>query len=135
MKFRAHNKKKRVVALIIAAFLAVALLFTGCTNAAGGGSSTVNITVKGDVNVNVPSKPVAVLKGAKWAEVKSTVKSKVSTQTGFLIVSWHLGADESAPELKDMDVFVKDTTVFVKSRPDFEKVNNSADPKSPKVVV
>ena len=110
--------KLRMAALLGTALSAL-LLFTACpNNAGGGGSSTVNITVKGNANVTVPSKPVAVLKGAKWADVKSTVKSKVSTQTGFLIVSWHLGADESALELKDTDVFVKDTTVFVKSRAD-----------------
>ena len=120
--------KLRMAALLGTALSAL-LLFTACpNNAGGGGSSTVNITVKGNANVNVPSKPVAVLKGAKWAEVKSTVKSKVSTQTGFLIVSWHLGADESAPELKDTDMFVKDTTVFVKSRanlPDLSPIQGS----------
>ena len=97
---------------------------TACPNNAGGGGSgggsaaTVNITVKGDANVNVPSEPVAVRAGAKWAEAKSTVQGKVSPKPDFLIDTWHLGEDESAPELKDTDTFIKDTTVFVKSRAD-----------------
>ena len=119
-----NNKKvyafRGAVALITAAVLAVALLFTACPNNAGGGGSaaTVNITVKGDANVNVPSEPVAVRAGAKWAEAKSTVQGKVSPKPNFLIDTWHLGEDENAPELKDADMFVKDTTVFVKSRAD-----------------
>lgn len=119
-KFNFHNKKKGAAALITAAVLAVALLFTACPNNAGGGGSaaTVNITVKGDANVNVPSEPVAVRAGAKWAEAKSTVQGKVSPKPDFLIDTWHLGEDENAPELKDADMFVKDTTVFVKSRAD-----------------
>ena len=40
MKFRTHNKKKRVVALITVATLILALLFTACPNAAGGGGGT-----------------------------------------------------------------------------------------------
>lgn len=119
-----NNKKvyafRGAAALITAAVLAVALLFTACPNNAGGGGSaaTVNITVTGDANVNVPSEPVAVRAGAKWAEAKSTVQGKVSPKPDFLIDTWHLGEDESAPELKDTDMFVKDTTVFVKSRAD-----------------
>ncbi|WP_444819176.1 formylglycine-generating enzyme family protein [Treponema denticola] len=119
-----NNKKvyafRGAAALITAAVLAVALLFTACPNNAGGGGSaaTVNITVTGDANVNVPSEPVAVRAGAKWAEAKSTVQGKVSPKPNFLIDTWHLGEDENAPELKDADMFVKDTTVFVKSRAD-----------------
>ena len=119
-----NNKKvyafRGAAALITAAVLAVALLFTACPNNAGGGGSaaTVNITVKGDVNVNLPAEPVAVRAGAKWAEAKATVQGKVSAKTGWLLDTWHLGEDENAPELKDTDMFVKDTTVFVKSRAD-----------------
>ena len=118
-------------------FIGLALIslfgMTACPNNAGGsgsggGGSTVNITVKGDANVNVPSEPVAVRAGAKWAEAKSTVQGKVSPKPNFLIDTWHLGEDESAPELKDTDVFVKDTTVFVKSRanlPDLSPIQGS----------
>ena len=119
-----NNKKvyafRGAVALITAAVLAVALLFTACPNNAGGGGSaaTVNITVKGDEHINLPSEPVAVRAGAKWAEAKSTVQGKISPKPNFLIDTWHLGEDENAPELKDTDMFVKDTTVFVKSRAD-----------------
>ena len=119
-----NNKKvyafRGAAALITATVLAVALLFTACPNNAGGGGSaaTVNITVTGDANVNVPAEPVAVRAGAKWAEAKSTVQGKVSPKPDFLIDTWHLGEDENAPELKDADMFVKDTTVFVKSRAD-----------------
>ena len=121
---KTRNSKTKASALATAALIALtlgaALMFTGCPNNAGGGGggSTVNITVKGDANVNVPAEPVGVRAGAKWSEAQSTVKSKVSAKSNFLIDSWHLGADESAPELKDTDMFVKDTTVFVKSRPD-----------------
>ena len=106
--------------------LLIVLLFTACPNNAGGGGSaaTVNITVKGDANVNVPSEPVAVRAGAKWAEAKSTVQGKVSHKPDFLIDTWHLGEDESAPELKDTDTFIKDTTVFVKSRPDLPDISS-----------
>ena len=129
-----NNKKvyafRGAAALITAAVLAVALLFTACPNNAGGGGSaaTVNITVKGDEHINLPSEPVAVRAGAKWAEAKSTVQGKVSPKPDFLIDTWHLGEDESAPELKDTDVFVKDTTVFVKSRanlPDLSPIQGS----------
>ena len=111
--------KLRMAALLGMALSAL-LLFTACPNNAGGGGSaaTVNITVTGDANVNVPSEPVAVRAGAKWAQAKSTVQGKVSPKPNFLIDTWHLGEDESAPELKDADMFVKDTTVFVKSRAD-----------------
>ena len=120
MKFRTHNKKKRAAVLITAAVLAVALLFTACPNNAGGGGggSTVNITVKGDTHINLPAEPVAVQAGSTWANVRATVQGKVSAKTGWLLDTWHLGEDESAPELKDTDMFVKDTTVFVKSRAD-----------------
>ena len=129
-----NNKKvyafRGAAALITAAVLAVALLFTACPNNAGGGGSaaTVNITVTGDVNVNVPSEPVAVRAGAKWAEAKSTVQGKISPKPNFLIDTWHLGEDESAPELEDTDTFIKDTTVFVKSRanlPDLSPIQGS----------
>ena len=119
---------KRTSALATAAVVALIALFgmTACPNNAGGGGggSTVNITVRGDEHINLPAEPVAVRVGAKWAEVQSTVKSKVSAKPNFLIDSWHLGEDESAPELKDADMFVKDTTVFVKSRPDLPDLSS-----------
>ena len=113
-------------AALIALTLGAALVFTGCPNNAGGGGggSTVNITVKGDANVNVPAEPVGVRAGAKWSEAQSTVKSKVSAKPNFLIDSWHLGADESAPELKDTDTFYANATVFVKSRPDLPDLSS-----------
>ena len=39
-KFRFHNKKKGTTALITAALLALALLFTGCSNGSGSGGGT-----------------------------------------------------------------------------------------------
>ena len=113
-------------AALIALTLGAALVFTACPNNAGGGGggSTVNITVKGDANVNVPAEPIAVRVGAKWSEVQSTVKSKVSAKPNFLIDSWHLGADESAPELKDTDTFYTNAVVFVKSRPDLPDLSS-----------
>ena len=128
MKIRNKNKAftlthTRAAVLIITALIAITLIFTGCPNNAGGGggggsAATVNITVKGDEHINLPSEPVAVRAGAKWAEAKSTVQGKVSPKPDFLIDTWHLGEDENAPELKDTDTFIKDTTVFVKSRAD-----------------
>ena len=115
-----------ITAALIALTLGAALTFTACPNNAGGGGggSTVNITVKGDANVNVPAEPVGVRAGAKWSEAQSTVKSKVSAKPNFLIDSWHLGADESAPELKDTDTFYTNATVFVKSRPDLPDLSS-----------
>ena len=116
-----------ITVALIALTLGAALTFTACPNNAGGGGSggsTVNITVRGDEHINLPAEPVAVRAGAKWSEAQSTVKSKVSAKPNFLIDSWHLGADESAPELKGTDVFVKDTTVFVKSRPDLPDLSS-----------
>nr|WP_303935858.1 formylglycine-generating enzyme family protein [Treponema denticola] len=111
-------KHKLKTVLLIGLALVALFGMTACPNNAGGGGSTVNITVKGDVNVNLPAEPVAVRAGAKWAEAKATVQGKVSAKTGWLLDTWHLGEDENAPELKDTDMFVKDTTVFVKSRAD-----------------
>ena len=130
MKFRI-NKMKGTAAFITAALIALtlgaALMFTACPNNAGGGSgggSTVNITVRGDEHINLPAEPVAVRVGAKWSEAQSTVKSKVSAKPNFLIDSWHLGADESAPELKGTDTFYTHATVFVKSRPDLPDLSS-----------
>ena len=72
----------------------------------------------------MPAEPVGVRAGAKWSEAQSTVKSKVSAKSNFLIDSWHLGADESAPELKDTDTFYANATVFVKSRPDLPDLSS-----------
>ena len=110
--------KTRVVALITAVFFA--LLFTACPNNAGGGGNfpTVNITVKGDTKVNPLTEQISVWAGAKWRNVKTQVEGKVSFKPGFILNSWHLGEDESAPELTDEDAFYTDTTVFVKSRAD-----------------
>ncbi len=112
--------KTRVAALITSAVLA--LLFTACPNNAGGGGRnfpTVNITVKGDgTQVNLPAEPISVWAGAKWENVKALVEGKVSFKPNFILNSWHLGEDESAPELTDDDIFYTDTTVYVKSRSD-----------------
>ena len=110
--------KTRVAALITAVFFA--LLFTACPNNAGGGGNfpTVNITVKGDTKVNPLTEQISVWAGAKWRNVKTQVEGKVSFKPGFILNSWHLGEDESAPELTDEDAFYTDTTVFVKSRAD-----------------
>ena len=136
-KFGIHRDKahafRGTATLITAALLAAALLFTACPNNAtggGGGGATVNITVKGDANVNLPAEPVAVSAGGTWAQVKATVQGKVSPKPDFLIDTWHLGEDENAPELKDADMFVKDTTVFVKSRadlPDLSSIQGTGD--------
>ena len=126
---KTRNSKTKASALITAAFivLTAALVFTACPNSAGGGGgggSTVSITVRGDEHINLPSKPIAVRVGAKWSEAQSTVKSKVSAKPNFLIDSWHLGADESAPELKDTDTFYTNAVVFVKSRPDLPDLSS-----------
>ena len=129
---KTNNKKshafKRTSALATAAVLALIALFgmTACPNNAGGGGggSTVNITVTGDEHINLPSEPVAVRVGGTWSEIKATVKSKVSAKPNFLIDSWHLGADESAPELKDTDTFYTNAVVFVKSRPDLPDLSS-----------
>ena len=131
--------KTRVAALIAAAVLALIALFgiTACPNAAGGGggSSTVNITVKGDANVELPAEPVAVRTGAKWAEAQTTVQGKVGFKMGYVLNSWHLGEDESAPELTDEDAFYTDTTVYVKSRPDLPPLPKPENPGDPTVKI
>ena len=68
---KTRNSKTKASALATAALIALtlgaALMFTGCPNNAGGGGggSTVNITVKGDANVNVPAEPVGVRAGGQ----------------------------------------------------------------------
>ena len=137
-KYDLYNKT-RVAALIAAAVLALIALFgmTACPNAAGGGGggSTVNITVKGDANVELPAEPVAVRAGAKWAEAQTTVQGKVGFKTGYVLNSWHLGEDESAPELTDEDAFYTDTTVYVKSRPDLPPLPKPENPGDPSVKI
>lgn len=137
-KYDLYNKT-RVAALIAAAVLALIALFgiTACPNAAGGGggSSTVNITVKGDANVELPAEPVAVRTGAKWAEAQTTVQGKVGFKMGYVLNSWHLGEDESAPELTDEDAFYTDTTVYVKSRPKLPPLPKPENPGDPSVKI
>ncbi|XTB06239.1 formylglycine-generating enzyme family protein [Treponema denticola] len=120
--------KTRVAALITAVFFA--LLFTACPNAAGGGGggSTVNITVKGDANVELPAEPVAVRAGAKWAEAQAIVQGKVTFKTGYVLNSWHFGEDASAPEITEEDSFYMHTTVYVKSRPDLPPLPKPENP-------
>lgn len=124
--------KTRVAALITAAVVALIALFgmTACPNAAGGGGggSTVNITVKGDANVELPAEPVAVRSGAKWAEAQTTVQGKVGFKTGYVLNSWHLGEDASAPEITEEDSFYMHTTVYVKSRPDLPPLPKPENP-------
>ena len=133
------NKKKRVAALITAAVVVLIALFgmTACPNAAGGGGggSTVNITVKGDANVELPAEPVAVRAGAKWAEAQAIVQGKVGFKTGYVLNSWHLGEDASAPELNDMNLFTRDTTVYVKSRPKLPPLPKPENPGDPSVKI
>ena len=108
--------KTRAAALIAAALFA--LLFTACpNNAGGGGGSTVNITVKGDGNVNVPADPVQVTLGSQWSTVKAILSPRVTAHAGWLIDSWHPGEDASQPEIDNAKIFYGDETVFVKSRP------------------
>ncbi|WP_444818779.1 formylglycine-generating enzyme family protein [Treponema denticola] len=138
-KYDLYNKT-RVAALITAAVLALIALFgiTACPNAAGGGGragSTVNITVKGDANVVVPAEPVAVWAGAKWRNVKTQVEGKVSFKPNFILNSWHLGEDASAPELNDMNLFTRDTTVYVKSRPKLPPLPKPENPGDPTVQI
>ena len=128
--------KTRAAALITAVFFA--LLFTACPNAAGGGGGnfpTVNITVKGDTKVNPLTEQISVWAGAKWRNVKTQVEGKVSFKPGFILNSWHLGEDESAPELTDEDAFYTDTTVFVKSRPDLPPLPKPENPGDPTVQI
>ena len=126
------NKKKRVAALITAAVVVLIALFgmTACPNAAGGGGggSTVNITVKGDANVELPAEPVAVRAGAKWAEAQAIVQGKVTFKTGYVLNSWHFGEDASAPEITEEDSFYMHTTVYVKSRPDLPPLPKPENP-------
>ena len=138
IKYNLYNKT-RVAALITAAVLALIALFgiTACPNAAGGGGggSTVNITVKGDANVVLPAEPVTVRAGAKWAEAQATVQGKVTFNTGYVLNSWHLGEDASAPELTDDDIFYMHTTVYVKSRPDLPPLPKPENPGDPTVQI
>ncbi len=124
--------KTRVAALITAAVVVLIALFgmTACPNAAGGGGggSTVNITVKGDANVELPAEPVAVRAGAKWAEAQAIVQGKVTFKTGYVLNSWHFGEDASAPEITEEDSFYMHTTVYVKSRPDLPLLPKPENP-------
>ena len=130
--------KHRVKTILFIGLALIALFgMTACPNAAGGGGggSTVNITVKGDANVELPAEPVAVRAGAKWAEAQTTVQGKVGFKTGYVLNSWHLGEDESAPELTDEDAFYTDTTVYVKSRPDLPPLPKPENPGDPSVKI
>ncbi len=124
--------KTRVAALITAAVVVLIALFgmTACPNTAGGGGggSTVNITVKGDANVELPAEPVAVRAGAKWAEAQAIVQGKVTFKTGYVLNSWHFGEDASAPEITEEDSFYMHTTVYVKSRPDLPPLPKPENP-------
>lgn len=118
-----NNKKKAYAftggaALVTAALLALTVLFTACPQSSGE-AFMINITVKGDgTQVNLPAEPISVIQTSKWVNVRTAVENQVSFKPGFILNSWHLGEDESAPELTDEDAFYTDTTVFVKSRAD-----------------
>ena len=118
-----NNKKKAYAftggaALVTAALLALTVLFTACPQSSGE-AFMINITVKGDgTQVNLPAEPISVIQTSKWVNVRTAVENQVSFKPGFRLNSWHLGEDESAPELTDEDAFYTDTTVFVKSRAD-----------------
>lgn len=132
-KYDLYNKT-RVAALITAAVLA--LLFTACpNNAGGGGGSTVNITVKGDGNVNVPADPVQVTLGSQWSTVKAILSPRVTAHAGWLIDSWHPGEDASQPEIDNAKIFYGDETVFVKSRPILPPLPKPENPGDPSVKI
>lgn len=124
-----HTMVENFKRTAVAAAALFALLFTACpNNAGGGGGSTVNITVKGDANVNLPAEPVAVRAGAKWAEAQAIVQGKVTFKTGYVLNSWHFGEDASAPEITEEDSFYMHTTVYVKSRPDLPPLPKPENP-------
>nr|WP_180485054.1 formylglycine-generating enzyme family protein [Treponema socranskii] len=111
--------------LLIALAFAALFGMTACPTGGGGGEMImIDITVKGDEHVILPADPVQVTLGSPWSTVKAILESKVTLKTGWVIDSWHLGADESAPELKDTDTFYTNAVVFVKSRPDLPDLSS-----------
>ena len=80
-KFRTHNKKKRGAALIIAATLTLALLFTACPNNAGGNAGNSG----GGGNTPTPTGSYDAESGAgQVGNVKFTMK-KIEAVTGGTI--------------------------------------------------
>ena len=69
--------------LLIALAFAALFGMTACPAGGGGGETImIDITVKGDANVNVPADPVQVTLGSPWSTVKAILESKVTLKTG-----------------------------------------------------
>ena len=129
---------KSKVRMFLAAALALIVLFgtTGCPQSQSGGETImIDITVKGDANVNVPADPVQVTLGSQWSTVKAILTPKVTAKTGWLIDSWHPGEDASQPEIDNAKIFYGDETVFVKSRPILPELPKPAKPGDPSVKI
>ena len=129
---------KSKVRMFLAAASALIVLFgmTGCPQSQSGGETImIDITVKGDANVNVPADPVQVTLGSQWSTVKAILTPKVTAKTGWLIDSWHPGEDASQPEIDNAKIFYGDETVFVKSRPILPPLPKPAKPGDPSVKI
>ena len=129
---------KSKVRMFLAAASALIVLFgmTGCPQSQSGGETImIDITVKGDANVNVPADPVQVTLGSQWSVVKAILTPKVTAKTGWLIDSWHPGEDASQPEIDNAKIFYRDETVFVKSRPILPELPKPAKPGDPSVKI
>ena len=122
--------------LLIALAFAALFGMTACPAGGGGGETImIDITVKGDANVNVPADPVQVTLGSQWSVVKAILTPKVTAKTGWLIDSWHPGEDASQPEIDNAKIFYRDETVFVKSRPILPPLPKPAKPGDPSVKI
>nr|WP_180487564.1 SUMF1/EgtB/PvdO family nonheme iron enzyme [Treponema socranskii] len=129
---------KSKVRMFLAAASALIVLFgmTGCPQSQSGGETImIDITVKGDANVNVPADPVQVTLGSQWSTVKAILTPNVTAKTGWLIDSWHPGEDASQPEIDNAKIFYGDETVFVKSRPILPPLPKPAKPGDPSVKI
>ena len=76
----------------------------------------VTITVKGDAGVNiVPENTFTTNKNAKWGDIKTTAKAKMSVKANYEFVEWRLN-DKTGDVLTDDKRFEQDTTVFAVSK-------------------
>ena len=114
---------QRYAVIITAILFAGAILFTGCSNNAGGGKPPVNppavqnvqLTVKHDTNIaKVVPESLTVTKGAAWSAVKGNFM--VTYEGGYEAAGWKFESAGGA-DILDETVFTKDTTVFVLSKP------------------
>ena len=129
-------KHKLNAFLAVASALIVLFGMAGCPQSQSGGETImIDITVKGDANVNVPADPVQVTLGSQWSTVKAILTPKVTAKTGWLIDSWHPGEDASQPEIDNAKIFYGDETVFVKSRPILPPLPKPTNPKDPSVKI